>query len=338
MPAVTDATRATLHALLDASLTRSPEYGAGMSSHLPMALHALHALGAGPARLHAFNEVYVRRFGPGEAAATNANPLPSGWRNWRDARGNLSAFDRLRHHFEALLRDQGVDATLHVLLPSLWPGASGAAFHGLIRTAHAVQAGHLGELAAALAYWAGRWQAVPVPDARVTAAPLPVEKWAAQLEAAALVLRLPGRSISGRIEAAVQTPAYAALADATSVDGLVPLSDWAADLYARSGNFTVLHVVTATRAARVLWPWTTARSAVLQGLVRDVTAAVLASNLHRAVPLEPGDPSPAWPELIARAIASDDDHVIKLVHALVEERSVYGEASRQRAAVRALMP
>ena len=323
----------TFHTLLDASLRHGPEYGGGMSSHLPMALHALHALGAGSVRLHAFNEVYVRHLVAQPAPAAKARPLPP---DWRDARGDFSAFEALRLYFESQLRDQGRDATLRVSLPALWPGAAGAAFHGLIRTAHAVQSDHPPELAAALAYWTARWQAVPPSGSPARHEPLPVAAWAAQVEAAALQLRLPGRSISGRISAAVQTAHYAAWAEATAVDGLLPLSDWAADLYTRSGNFTVLHVVTATRAARVLWPWTTARGEVRQGLLRAATAAVLASNLQPAEWVDSAGPLPTWPELIERAIASDDEHVIKLVHALVEERSVYGEGSRQRAAARAL--
>jgi len=332
----TDTDTETLHTLLDDSLARGPEFGAGMSSHLPMALHALHALGAPATRLQAFHAAYAKRLrDPAPRPAVTAE-LPA---DWRDARGDFGAFDALCQHFGAVLREQGRDATLAAVLPALWPGAAGALFHGLIRTAHAVQSDHAGELASALGYWAARWRSVPAVGAP---GPVPVgfAEWAAQVEAVAFECRLPGRSISSRIGDAVQTPAYAAWSGATAIDGLQPLSDWAADLYARSGNFTVLHLVTATRAARVLWPWTTARAEVLQGLLRAATAALMASNLERGGPLptEPGVPMPAWPALIERAAASDDDHVIKLVHALVEERTVYGDGARQRAAVRALMP
>lgn len=320
----------TLHALLDGGLAHGPEYGGGLSIHLPMALHALHALGAGPARLQAFGAAYERRLNGCEGAGPAPQPLPAGW---LDARGDFGAFEALRRQFESMLRENGMDTTLRALLPALWPGVAGAAFHGLIRTAHAVQAAHVRELAAALAYWAARWQ--PVPGAPPSSAPLPAADWAARLEAAALELRLPGRLISLRIAAAVNTPAYAALAGATTLDGLQPLSDWAADLYARSANFTVLHLVTAARAARVLWPWTTARSEALQALLRAAAAALLASHLQRA-PAASDEILPAWPELVAGAIASDDEHVIKLVHALVEERALYGAGRRQAAAARAL--
>ncbi|CAN5146732.1 questin oxidase family protein [soil metagenome] len=320
---------AQLNGLLDAALTREPEYGDGLSNHLPMALHALHALGAGNERLRAFSEVYARRLVEAPASAASAALLHG---TWQDSIGRYEAFDSLRRTFESALLDDGIDATLHRVLPALWPGVAGAAFHGLIRTAHAVQTGHLRELAAALAYWAVRWQPVPAANALPDGERLALADWAARLETAALELRLPGRLIVVRIDAAVDTPDYAALADATVLDGLQPVADWAADLYARSGNFTVLHCVTATRAVRVLGPWTSASAEVFQVLLRAVTAAVLASNLQIAQ--RAGEPLPPWGDLIARAIASDDDHVIKLVHALMEERAVYGDGARQRAAAR----
>jgi hypothetical protein len=133
----------------------------------------------------------------------------------------------------------------------------------------------------------------------------------------------------------VQGPAYARLAAALAPEEatLEGLAGWAASLYARSGNFTVLHIVTGLRAARVLlsrWP---APPGTLMGLVRAVTAAALASNLAsnsgRVVPS-------SWAAVRAAALVSDDDHAIKLVHACVEESAAYGEGDRLAAATRVL--
>ncbi len=315
----------TLHELLDANLRLPPEFRPGLSNHLPMALHALRELGASDERLRSFFARYVERF-EGQPAPDLAEPLG----DWRSARGRIDAFDALRASFAALLSRQGVDATLRSTLPDLWPGAAGAAFHGLIRTAHAVQGGHPGEIAAALAYWAARWQLVPeVPPS----SPLSIDEWATQLEAAALRVRFPGSLISPRIDAAVQSPEYAALAGSLAIDSLQPLAGWAAGVYARSDNFTVLHLVTATRAARVLWPWTEGRAAVLRDFGRAVTAAALSSNL-KASP--DSVPALTWDEVRAAAIAADDDHVVKLVHALVEETQAYGPGRRLEAAARAV--
>lgn len=316
---------AALHAALDESLAYPPEYRSGLSSHLPMALHALWALGAAPERMHDFAVRYAERFGA--ARAPQGGDVLA---DWRGARGHIEAWADLRATFAAQLAHDGTDATLRRVLPWLWPGAAGVAFHGLIRTAHAVQAGHAGETAAALAYWAARWQAVP---AGAPGDPLPFDAWAARLQAEALRSRPAGSLISARLVAAAGSEAYAQLAERLAADTLQPLADLAADLYARSGNFTVLHVVTATRAARVLMPWSPDPAAVRAGFVRAYTAAVLASHWQ---PKEAPPTAADWPAVRDAAIASEDDHVIKLVHALMEERGEYGDGARFAAAARAV--
>ncbi len=77
--------------------------------------------------------------------------------DWQSLRGKPDAYPALLDSMRALVERDGVDATLRTLLPDLLPGVAAAAFHGLIRTAHAVQSGHADEVAAALAYWAWRW-------------------------------------------------------------------------------------------------------------------------------------------------------------------------------------
>ena len=143
----------TLHPLLTANLQFPPEYQDQLSNHLPMALHALSALGAPEARLRSFFDRYAQRFGDARAPQAAAAAL-----DWRALRAQPAAYAALCASFAAMIDAIGVDATLRRTLPDLWPGVAAAAFHGLIRTAHAVQGGHPGELAHALAYWAWRWQ------------------------------------------------------------------------------------------------------------------------------------------------------------------------------------
>ena len=66
----------TLRALLDAQLNLPAEYRDQLTSHLPMALHALHSLGASPLRLHAFYAIYAKRF-DGMHAPTPVQPAAS---------------------------------------------------------------------------------------------------------------------------------------------------------------------------------------------------------------------------------------------------------------------
>ena len=157
----------TLRALLDAQLNLPAEYRDQLTSHLPMALHALHSLGASPLRLQAFYATYAKRF-DGMHAPTPVEPAA----DWRSLRGPPDAYPALLASLNTLVVRDGIDATLRASLPDLLPGVAAAAFHGLIRTAHAVQSGHAGEVAAALAYWAWRWQ--PLAPAQAPAVPMPL--------------------------------------------------------------------------------------------------------------------------------------------------------------------
>ena len=323
----------TLRALLDAQLNLPAEYRDQLTSHFPMALHALHSLGASPLRLQAFYATYAKRF-DGMHAPTPVQPAA----DWRSLRGQPDAYPALLASLNTLVARDGVDATLRASLPDLLPGVAAAAFHGLIRTAHAVQSGHAGEVAAALAYWAWRWQ--PLAPAQVPAVRRPLSAWSEALVREAQAWRSDGSLIYIRMDQATRGAVYQSLADALQPftdlqSAIASLAALAAERYGASPNFTVLHMITAMRALRVLLPWIESEEGIQPILIRAFTAAYLAA---RVVPLAIA-PEPrlgTWSEVIAAAIASDDDHVIKLVHACREEASVYPEGNYLRAAALAI--
>jgi Questin oxidase-like len=298
---------AAWHRLLDANLGLPPEYADQLTNHLPMALHALAELGADDATMQQFFERYARRFA-GQVAAPDAAAAV----NWLALRGQPETFAPLRATFAATLARDGRDAVLRAALPALLPGVAAAAFHGAIRTAHAVEAAHEGELANALAYWAWRWQPLaPVPRGTE----MPFDEWCERLIAAGLSCAFDGSLISLRMAHAARSAAYRELAAslAPAIDLPQRLLAFAAQRYADTRNFTVLHMVTGMRALRVLLPWVLDSDAALREVVPAFTAAYLSAAIRPAVlpPIPPMD----WPAIVRRAIASDDDHVIKLVHA-----------------------
>ena len=146
----------------DASGQYDAEFDAGgftgLSNHLPMALAALKRLGADDARLAAFAARYSQRLRPAPAPAE----WPAG-EPWRARLGQTNAWPAYRHLFLHWLVTESADAVLQQTMPTLMAGCGGAAFHGLIRTAYAVQSGHGQELADALAYWACRWLDLGAP-------------------------------------------------------------------------------------------------------------------------------------------------------------------------------
>ncbi|HEY6513348.1 MAG TPA: questin oxidase family protein [Burkholderiaceae bacterium] len=298
---------AAWHRLLDANLELPPEYADQLTNHLPMALHALAELGADDARMQQFFKRYARRF-----AGRVAEPAAAAAPDWPALRGQPHAFAPLCGTFAAALAHEGRDAVLRAALPALLPGVAAAAFHGAIRTAHAVQAGHDGELAAALAYWAWRWQPLA---AAPRGTPMPFDAWCERLIAAGEACSFDGSLISQRMAGAAHCAAYRELAGslAPAIDVPDRLLAFAAQCYADTRNFTVLHLVTGLRALRVLLPWVPDGDAALREVVPAFTAAYLSAAVRPAA--LPPIAVMAWSTIVQRAIASDDDHVIKLVHA-----------------------
>ncbi len=319
--------------LLTAGAAHAPEDADGLSNHLPMALAALHHLGASPERLAAFAQGCAPRL----QAAPPAQPWPPG-DPWPDRLGHPEAWSGYRALFSEWIAQEGASDMLGQVLPQLMPGVGAAGFHGLIRTASAVRVGHLGELADGLAYWASRHLrlgALHNPLAGTARAP-------ATEDPVALLRELPARRsrqglISDQLLDVARDGRINRVAARLMVDGhtLERLARTAAFAYAHTGNFTALHLVTGTHALRVLtrfldeplvawaWHW--------QAFAHTVVAARL--RPAGEVVLRP------WKSLIARALDHDDEHVIKLVESCREEERAYarrGETLWRLAASRAL--
>jgi hypothetical protein len=338
----TQANTTALAPWLELNLRQFPlEYGDQLSSHLPMALHALHSLGADETRMAAFFNSYSRRF-EGVAAPYAAAPP----QDWLSLRGDWSAYSALRSYFDLALATEGRDALLSRVLPDLLPGISAVAFHGAIRLAHAVQGGHAGELAAALAYWASRWQQLPVPALPSGIEPLSLSAWSERLVASASTWRSEAPLIFLRMVEASARPVYAELVGSAPAPALTllarvaELASLALDYYLHSANFTVLHMITGLRALRVLAPWVPAdphfQTEVQAVLTEAFVAAYMAGRVQwRDIPLTT-EPAPTWGALADAATRSEDDHAIKLVHACREEWLAYGDSRYSQAAALAL--
>ena len=318
-----------LRALLAEGARFDAEFAGGLSNHRPMALLALARLGAPARRIEAFAQRYSRRL----QAAPPHRPWPSG-EPWTSRLGQRQAWPLYRGYFRQRLRSEGSEAVLRQALPRLMQGCGGAAFHGLIRVAYAVHSGPAPERADALAYWACRWLDLGRaggPD--VGREPNP-ETLLRRLRATPSDAGL----IFLRMQAAAQHPPFQDTVAQLRVgtDTLPQLARLAAQAFAASGNFTALHLVTSAHAVRVLLPYLAAPLAAVAAYWRAYAAAVCASGL-RAGAAPPPQP---WPVLVAAALASDDEHLIKLVDSCREEQQAYGygePGAWQQAATRAVL-
>ncbi|MDR7333162.1 questin oxidase family protein [Roseateles asaccharophilus] len=299
------ATLAQLHHLLDAGQALSATFRGQLSNHLPMAQQALLELGASAQRLQAWTEHYETFLEPrGCAQPARIDPARDLGRPGSDA--------AWREHFAGRIDALGAAEALREALALLVPGAGAIAFHGLIRTGHAVLAGHDGELAAGLAHWAAHFMPLPtVEDGPL----LEMAYWVQALQALPRPGGLPGGLITGQMQAWGQSPAFAAVAGRLRLgpDTLRDIALLAARTYAATGNFTVLHLLTASHAMSVLEPWWPAPE-LARGFSVAAAAGLLASGAAPSLALH-SQPSRPWPALISAACEQDDAHVIKLTHA-----------------------
>ena len=321
----------TLRQLLRHAAGLDAEYGHNLASHLPMALSALARLGATDARLAAFAAHYAGRLRP----APPRERWPAG-EAWTSRLGEPRAWPAYRSLFSQWIRREGAPAVLEQVLPTLLRGVGAAAFHGPIRAAYALAAGQPQQLDDALAYWACRWFAL----GSLSAGGREHDPVAAL---AGLRMARPRRPlIAERMAIAAQHPAFGRVASELRIDRdhtLPQLAMRAARLYAASENFTVLHLLTSAHAMRVLLP-SLAEGDVVVALGHYWLAFVAghaASGLaERTTDGAMSRPSRPWPEIVSRAIASNDDHVIKVVDSCREQERAYGGAVWREAASRAV--
>lgn len=305
------------------------EYRGSLSNHLPMALTALARLGASDERLAEFARRYATRL----HAAPPAEPWPAG-QAWRALLGQPRAWPAYRALWREWIANEGAAEVLEQALPTLMQGAGAAAFHGPLRVAYALTANHADELADALAYWSCRWFACGAADGdgsnADTTAVLGALDLSAELKAAPLIAQ--------QMAQAAAHPRFAPAMARWRVDAhitLPRLAMLAAERYAARAEFTTLHLVTSAHAVRVLLPWLAAQDRLTAlrhyGGAAAAAWATLPRDQHGA-PLQVS--VLPWTEIVARAIASDDDHVIKLVDSCRELEASQGGAVWSRAASR----
>jgi Questin oxidase-like len=314
--AVAGSTTSTLAELLDDELAFDATTGTRLSNHLPMALVALERLGADDARLTEFAQRYRSRLVPVE----DAEPV-SGLGEWRAARGAAHAYAPVRSYLERCIAVDGRDAVVRRHLAELVDGLSGAAFHGIIRLAYALESASDARVAAGLAYLTQVHQLLGARGrgAVITDDPVVALDRVADLDS--LRDAAATGNIGQRMRAVAAHPAFDGVIDWLAVDEATParLTDAATALYAQSDDFVALHGLTGSHAISIVAPYVEDRAALSAYWFQALAAAYATIGAPRLTdPTEAvagwiAAPTP-WDEIARRAAQSDDEHVSKLVY------------------------
>jgi len=317
-----------LNDLLQTGLRYGAEYKDRLSSHLPMALIALHRLGGTDDELQRFNDRYVRRLEP-----IDAGVAPVDGDGWTALLGQHSRNADLRQRFQQDIAARGTDDVLRASLPTLLPGVAGGAFHPLIRLAYGLEAQHDGEIAEALASWV--MAHLPLPQqgpASTTVDTLDEVAAALRAQPTLQAYVASGGNIFERLAAVNAMPAFQErpAPKTLTLDGM---RQFALRVYAADDSFTALHMVTASHAARVV---AEAVPDVAPLLLRELWIALAAAyvTVDMPEPVAPPPPTHAWADIVAQARTSTDDHVVKFVHSCQVEAQHYDDDTYRSLAAR----
>jgi Questin oxidase-like len=305
-----------LAALLDDELAFDATTGTRLSNHLPMALVALDRLGASDDRLTEFARQYRGRLVPlpgGETITT--------FDEWRAARGRRDAYGPARTYLAAQVAELGADAAVRRHVDHLVDGLSGAAFHGIIRLAYALESRSDARVAAGLAYLTQVHQRLGERGLDVARTDDP----ATALDLVAGTVGLGDAPLEGnigqRMWAVAAHDAFRGVVDWLEVSASTParLIDAAAHLYAQSDDFTALHGLTGSHAISVVAPYVEDPAALSAWWFQALAAAYVTIGapplVDPDVAVAPWLAAPAsWDDVARLATTSDDEHVVKLVY------------------------
>ncbi|MFE6360480.1 questin oxidase family protein [Streptomyces sp. NPDC057806] len=309
-----------------------PERDGWLSNHAPMVVEALAAHGHAGA-VHRWLDLYRDRL---EDFPDRLAPVTDD--NWRAALGDPRRIADWTDHFSRTLADRPWRDVLAEWWPRLLPGMYGGATHVVIRTGHAVRAleagesaPRLAELAHALGYWAARHQ--PVTGFTV----LPGAPTAGESLDAVPPIGEGHLGFRNRLAAVDRLPAWADGVTDPDVarDRLTELVRAATHRYATHGHgepTMLVHAATAPNAVL----------RTLDSLPRELWAPSLhaawtASAVVTAIyaPDAPVDSTPparlTAEEVMERALAHGDEHVIKLTDTALDVGDDLALAAAQRA-------
>jgi Questin oxidase-like len=321
-----------------------PKCKQGLSTHVPMVAETLSSLGFGdtaPEWLDKYSAP-VREL-PSPSKKITAD-------NWKEALGpktDAASWEGANHRwadwaefFTKELAEKKWPDVLDVWVARFAPGMSGAATHGVIRTAHAARAlgrrktpERLGELARGLAYWASSYEELPAAPRKKPMA----ETFLKALEEVPLYREAFGKSPEGRNIVEVLRHVREVKGFDGVRDAIGPPTDLSAALSALSATFArvylrygtkndtiaFVHAVTGPSSLRRLAPHLTPKVALAAfPYAWQTAAAVFSAYVRKRDDGTPEESKLTPDELIARAVKSGDEHAIKFTEVMTVEYAI----------------
>jgi catechol 2,3-dioxygenase-like lactoylglutathione lyase family enzyme len=321
------------YGVVDEALDRISSFGPdlrnGMTSHAPMTIEALAALGR-PEAVMPWLDQYVPDLLPAPPARERIDPGA-----WESALSSDARFSDWSAWFREELENERWQHVLARWVERLAPGLCAAALHGVLRVGHATRSlgivetpQRLRELADALATWASTYQRLPtrlppalgsVPEA------FPPRHAIERIEVVPPERRRFSGTIVSSLAALDEWPAFAPVIGLLDVTGDLrhcptALAETFARVYLANASdplsaIVFVHGVTGPAAVAHLLPHLEPEPArrVLRYAWQASAGLYAAFGTHRPGAFEPT--SEGWDTLIDRAVDHGDEHAIKFTEA-----------------------
>jgi hypothetical protein len=310
-----------------------PEYAGRLANHGPMAAEALVVLDR-PDAVVPWVEAYRRRLREHPPGTRPIDPTV-----WREALGRGDRVGDWIVFFDRQVGERPWKDVLAEWVPRLAPGVIAAAFHGLIRTGHAVRSldaaetpARRRELAEGLGYWAATYEVLPESKAQPARGSMP-SRAMGQVASLPAERQMRNGNITDRLAPLERFPPFAPVADQVDSSGdpsafLSDLTETFAAVYLVNvppgSVITYIHAVTGPSAIRLLLPHldAKARAALLRYGWQGAAALYVASG-GKWSSLEPAPAAKSdRDDLVDRAVATGDEHAIKFTEACLREHAL----------------
>ena len=323
-----------------------PEWGESqLTNHGPMAVEVLVRRGRTDV-VGRWADRYIRRL---DALPSATEAITDA--RWAEALGDGRRIGDWTVYFTRLLAEEPWPQVLAVWWPRLLPGIVAGTTHGVIRVGHVVRAllagsenrSTLDELAHALAFWAARAQAIPAsavpagrlgPLAALDALPRVPDQRGTVADRLGQLPRMPGWSASASSlrPAAAPGDVRARLTDLVTAATLRFLT------HGHGHPVLLVHTATAPNAVLHTLPalppelWEPSLTAVWTATAAIFSAYAPAYGPAPTPPAPPTGPD-AVAEVLDRAVAHADEHVIKFTDTAAEVYTRTGHPDALAAAV-----
>ncbi len=303
--------------------------GPGGNNHVPMVLIALQRMGADESTIERYVQSVRSRAGGAPLAAPDIAEIHT--EDVTNYLGHFAAFPLFVAYFERRKKELGVEEMLSASIPILMNGVMGHAFHPLLRLGYALDLGDEDEVVYALAYWAAAY--APSPGVAATAPPIDARTQLAEIQEAFSGPDAGAKALTGNIQQRIQDiyvqPRFSSRLQpilAPPDRPLIEISALILDLFTRVHHFTILHAVTSCQALRLVLPHVRDPAPAISAYWHSICAASLTVPVPAPGAVAPiaADSDRDWDRLWSTAIASGNEHTIKLAYTCRLEAEFYG--------------